>query len=223
MSPSRPSTEPGGGCDHFDEHADELALGQIDEPLRSRLLAHATGCPRCHALLAGLGTVVDRLLLVAPQVEPPAGFESRVLARMATASASAAQRRGVPFWVAAVVAAATAALAVGVTLLAGESSPGATPAAEIVAATGAEVGFVRLVADPEPHVLITVTAPRPGAGLRHCELQRDDGNWVEVGTWEVADLASGVWAVGIDADLLGATAMRVTDANGSVLATARFG
>jgi hypothetical protein len=45
---------------------------------------------------------------------------------------------------------------------------------------------------------------------------------VKVGSWEVADLASGIWAVGIDASMLDATAMRVTSDDGTVLASAEF-
>lgn len=208
-------------CEHFDEHSDALALGQVDEPLRSQLLAHAADCPRCHSLLDGLATVVDRLLLVSPQVEPPAGFEGRALARIGVAASS--RRRAGPsrrLLASAVAVAVAVALVAGVVRL-GDDQRG-TDDAPIVAATGAVVGAVRLVAEPEPHVLVTVASPRPDPGVRHCELLRPDGTWAEVGTWEVADLAAGVWAVGIPPELLGATAMRVTLDDGTVVATAAF-
>jgi hypothetical protein len=212
-------------CELFDEHADELALGQVGEPLRSNLLAHAGDCPHCHSLLDGLGTVVDRLLLVAPQAEPPAGFESRALARIGVPAVGRPSRRRtvVPVWVAAVALIAVGAGTFGVAWLTGDRSPPEAVAATIVTVNGAEVGEVRLIAAPHPHVLVTVDAPRPGSDLRHCELQRADGTWVKVGTWEAADLAAGVWAVGVDAELLDATAMRVTTDDGTVLATASFG
>ena len=91
------------GCQQFDERADDLALGLVDEPERSQLLAHAAGCTACQALLDGLGTVVDRLLLTAPQVEPPAGFESRALARFAAVPA-ARRRVRAPLWAVACIA-----------------------------------------------------------------------------------------------------------------------
>ncbi|MFM2077742.1 MAG: hypothetical protein RJA49_1632, partial [Actinomycetota bacterium] len=103
------------------------------------------------------------------------------------------------------------------------TASGQGASAEIVSAAGGHVGSVALMAEPAPHVLVTVTAPRPGSGLRHCELQRPDGEWVEVGTWDISDLAKGVWAVGIDATLLDSTAMRVTKDDGTVMATAAFG
>ena len=56
-------------CAVFDAHADELALGHVGEPLRGRLHAHAAGCASCRALLDALGSVVDQLLVAAPEVE----------------------------------------------------------------------------------------------------------------------------------------------------------
>lgn len=208
-------------CEHFDEHADALALGQVDEPLRSQLLAHSADCPRCHSLLDGLATVIDRLLLVAPHVEPPAGFEGRALGRIGVAATARRRTRRSRWLLAPAVAVAVAvALVAGVMRLADdERGARETP---IVAATGAVVGSVRLVAEPEPHVLVTVDSPRPDPGVRHCELRRPGGTWAEVGTWEVADLAAGVWAVGIPPELLTATAMRVTLDDGTVVATAAF-
>ncbi len=220
MTPT-PNTPLGPACQTFDESAEDLALGMVDEPRRSELLDHAATCARCRATLDGLGSVVDRLLLVAPEIEPPAGFESRVLARLDLADGPTVRRT--PWW--AVAAAVVLLLAGGFVAarLIGGASDRATDTAQIVSSAGAHVGDVHLVATPVPHVLVTIDAPRPNPGVRHCELQRADGTWVEVGTWEVSDLTGGVWAVGIDAALLDTPAMRITDDAGTVLATATFG
>ena len=217
------STNPPIRCEQFDEGAEDLALGLLDEPHRSMLLAHAADCSMCQSLLDGLGTVVDRLLLVAPQVEPPAAFEIRALARIGTASVTPRQRFRLPLW-----AAAVAALIVGAggfvtaRLLDSSSSPSAAPTAVILTSAGLELGSVQLLADPAPHVLITIPTPRPDPGVRNCELQRPDGTWVHVGSWQVADIAHGTWATGIDTTLLDAAAMRITTQDGRVLATATF-
>jgi anti-sigma factor RsiW len=208
-------------CEQFDGRAEELALGQLDDPERSRLLAHAADCPRCHSLFEGLGTVVDRLLLAAPQVEPPAGFEGRVLARLDTAESrgpSRSSRLGSSIALVGVIAAAL--MIVGIVLVF-RGDGGSSNAAAIVAAAGVEVGSVELIAEPTAHVLVVIDAPRPGPGRRACELRGPDGSWTTVGWWDAADIASGVWAVGIDDALLDATAMRITS-NGEVLATATF-
>ena len=206
-------------CDQFDLSADELALGQVDEPTRSRLLVHAANCPHCHSLLESLGTVADRLLLVAPQVEPPAGFESRVLARLDAGVPSPVRRSTRVRWLAAAVVAILVAGAAVALIRRPESSAAASAA--IVTNAGAEIGSARLLADPTSYVLITVDNPRGGPGVRHCELLGPDGAWEDVGQWDAAGIVSGVWAAGVDPDLLDSTAMRITQ-DGEVLATATF-
>jgi hypothetical protein len=208
-------------CAVFDDHADGLALGAVDEPMRSRLLDHAASCAECRSLLDGLGTVVDRLLVLAPEAEPPGGFESRVLARLGAPAVPA--RRGRLASRFALAAAAVVAL-LGVGLLVAVVGRDADQArlGAIVTVDDVRVGDVRLVAEPQPHVLVTVDRPRPGPGTRFCELRIADGTWVEVGSWELEEIASGVWAVGIAPGLLEATAMRVTLDDGTVVATATF-
>ncbi len=207
-------------CGLFDAHADELALGQLDEPLRGQLLEHAAECPHCHSLLDGLGTVADRLLLAAPLMEPAAGFESRALARLDAATVAVPRRSTTRGWVAAGAATVCIAIAGAVLAVRVNEEPKVATAA-IVAPAGDEVGSVQLLAEPTPHVLVAIDAPGSGPGIRTCELQRRDGTWETVGWWNEADMASGVWAVGIDRALLDATAMRIS-ADGAVLADATF-
>lgn len=234
-------------CDAFDAHADELALGLLDEPLRTTLLGHAAGCSACRSLLDELAAVGDSLLLAAPELEPPAGFEGRVLDRMpapggrAEAAAAGTRAVGGPRpgpagaaasgrngrrWPMPAVAAAVALVvgAVAATAVVTGRSPSDVGAqGAIVTASGQQVGEIRLITDPVPHLLITIPNPQGAPGVRFCELQRPDGSWVRVGSWEAVDLASGVWAAGIDASLLDATAMRVVTDQGVLLATATLG
>ncbi len=207
-------------CQAFDDLAEELALGMVEEPRRSELLDHAAGCPRCRATLDGLGSVVDRLLLVAPEVEPPTGFESRVLARLTPATMPA--RRRVPIWAAAAAAVLLLVGGLGAGVLLGRDGSSTSRLGDIVSPDGDTIGSVQLLERPTPHVLVTITAPRPIPGVRHCELLVSNGTWVEVGTWDVADMAAGVWAVGVSTEQLAATAMRVVDDAGRVLASARL-
>jgi hypothetical protein len=99
---------------------------------------------------------------------------------------------------------------------------GQPPTADILTATDDRLGHVSLVAQPQPHVVVSIDQARPYTGTRHCELQRSDGTWVEVGTWQLTDLAEGIWVAGIDPDLLDARTMRITTDDGAVLATATF-
>jgi len=69
-------------CERFHEHAEELALDAAPASLRDDLLAHAASCTACQAHLDALVQVADRLLLTVTEIEPPEGFEARVLARL---------------------------------------------------------------------------------------------------------------------------------------------
>ena len=62
----------------FPELAADVAAG--DE--RARALAHLSGCAECRRELARTAEVVDDLLLLAPEREPPPGFEQSVMARI---------------------------------------------------------------------------------------------------------------------------------------------
>lgn len=62
--------------------APELSLGSATGEERAALLRHLASCPDCRRFVSELSAVADELLLLAPAHEPPAGFESRVLARL---------------------------------------------------------------------------------------------------------------------------------------------
>jgi len=205
-------------CEVFDDAVDELAVEGVDEPRRSELLAHAAGCARCEARLDELAAVADRMLLLAPAVEPPPGFESRALARMGARPNQRAPRIRLLLAVAAVVAALGAGVVVG-----RSGSPGdAGRSGAIVSASGTRVGTVELDPSPRPHVVVTVYGSgRPG-GVRSCELVLPDGRRVVVGTWTSDEIAGGVWAVGIDKALLEARTMRILGDDGRVIATAEM-
>jgi putative zinc finger protein len=69
-------------CEEARALAPELSLGSATGEERARLLHHLASCPDCRRLVSELSAVADELLLLAPAHEPPAGFESRVLARV---------------------------------------------------------------------------------------------------------------------------------------------
>jgi hypothetical protein len=201
-------------CAEFDAEADELAVGALPEPRRSALLAHAAECASCAARLRALTDVADRLLLLAPSVEPPAGFESRVLARI-----GGSWTRHLPR--ALTAAAVVLALVAGVVLGRAGGDDGLRKASIVAASTGDAVGKVALVDEPHPHVLISLYEPRAGGGARSCELVLADGRRVDVGSWTYDEIKGGVWAAGIDDELLDAVSMRILDGD-RVIARARF-
>jgi hypothetical protein len=80
-------------CERIRELAPELALGIADGEQRAEALEHLANCADCRAHLESLARVADELLLLAPPLEPPLGFEDRVAARIAPAPVAAPPRR----------------------------------------------------------------------------------------------------------------------------------
>ena len=76
MGPSSPD------CTKIRETLPELALGIADGEQRALALEHIAGCPDCRRQLEELSSLADELITLAPQREPPPGFENRVLDRL---------------------------------------------------------------------------------------------------------------------------------------------
>jgi hypothetical protein len=222
-------------CEDFDDVVAELAVTAIDEPDASRYQAHAGSCPRCAARLAQLALLADHLLMLAPEAEPPDGFDTRFVAAMnhadsptrrgagAIRDARRVPRRAVGAAALGVAAALMLGLVLGrwVSSDAPPAASGATAASSApISANGNVIGGIELRAHPRAMVVITLTNPRPGAGRRNCQLLSVDGTWVNVGSWSYEEIATGVWAAGIAPGLLSATRMRVIDDSGATVATA---
>jgi hypothetical protein len=225
------SADPGISCRQFDDAVDQLAVGALVEPERTALLSHAAACPGCEARLNELSGLADRLLLLVPEVEPPAGFEAGVLARMGHIPSSedrgtAPVRAGHRWrWVTSAAAVVAAVVLVGSGLLVGRavrqtrSAEGAIRSGEIVTSSGDRIGVVGMYSRPVPYVLMSLYEP-PQSGLLSCELETRGGRMVVVGWWDYKDLQDGVWATGIDRSLTDAVMMRILDQNKTVVATA---
>jgi hypothetical protein len=69
-------------CEQTRALAPEVALGIADGADRAQALRHLAECEECRRLVEELTAVADELLMLAPEREPAAGFESRVLARL---------------------------------------------------------------------------------------------------------------------------------------------
>jgi hypothetical protein len=100
-------------CERLHELAAEVALGIADGEDRAWALAHLSECPDCRARVERLAAVADELPMLAPAIEPPAGFEARVVdAVRGPREAPAKPRRRWALPVAGAVAAAACAAAI---------------------------------------------------------------------------------------------------------------
>ena len=114
-------------CAEVRELAPERALGILSGAERAEVVLHVNGCARCQAHVAELTEVADAIAQLAPEAEPPVGFESRVLRRL-----DERERRTRRRWVAAAVAVAAVAIIVSITVVrvieSNDSTPVAAPA-----------------------------------------------------------------------------------------------
>ncbi|HEX5265302.1 MAG TPA: hypothetical protein VFW24_00880 [Acidimicrobiales bacterium] len=203
----------------------ELGLDILPGDVRAAALTHVEECAVCQADLAGLVAVGDALVSLAPAVEPPAGFEQRVL----SALPAPAGRRTRRVWLAAAAAVALLAAGFGGWALGPASAPNGHPApvaatGPLVEATltahGTTVGRVYAYWDNPGWVYMTVDQPGL-TGRVTCELVRANGATTDIG-WFMVDNGSGFWGAPVPFDPSTVRQARLLDAHGNVVATARL-
>lgn len=207
-------------CDDFMADATELALGHVDEPRRGDLLHHASDCAGCGRYLAELVVVTDRLLELAPEADPPPGFEARAVAGMGP---NGARRRAPRLAVAAGTAAALVlVVAVAWSTWVGDgvdSSPTDPVAAAVVGRGGDTIGSVQVQRTPTTRLIVALDGPGGWTGVWTCQVRLDD-DWIDVGSWTADEATYGVWAARLPPEVVEPTAMRIVGDRGGVIATA---
>ncbi|HKH88737.1 MAG TPA: hypothetical protein VKA05_07930, partial [Acidimicrobiales bacterium] len=213
--------------------AAELALGSLSGAARSAALSHLDGCDDCRTLVEDLATAADALLLVAPEVDAPAGFEVRLLARLRAAQDSAMpsvapvvrlrqRTRAVFAAAAAAIVIAAAGVGVGVAVAPQRTQPAASGQVRVAtlrSGTQAAVGNVVLTAGSPSWVLMTLH--RPGwSGWVYCVVTVN-GQSKRIGSFWVHD-GLGSWAVRLSGSGSAVTSAQVETSSGSVYATAEF-
>jgi hypothetical protein len=212
---------------HPDDLA-ELALGVEDPDRHPFLLAHLARCGTCCDDLAVLVELSDRLAALAPAAEPGAGFEQRVLERLAgTQEASAgarAGRRGRPRWVrpalvAAVVAAAAAlAVVLPLSLPSAGSHRDRVEQATLTSARG-PAGDVLVDTGSAPWLSMWVQG-WAGQTLT-CQMVTPAGRVITLGSFRPG-AEGGFWGRPVPAAARQATTVRLVDRTGRVVATAHL-
>jgi hypothetical protein len=198
----------------------ELALGASPDP--AAVSAHLRDCADCRATYDDLARDLEAALAAGPAIEPPAGFESRVLARL-RAEATPAPRRRVRGAVL-VAAAAAVGLVVGVLGLLGVQALTDDPPPGDVMALRTDDGRVvgRVLSswvDDEEVLVVRITDGPPG--VRYvCRLRLDDDSTAPAGEWVVPESGTATWIT--PADPHAASIELVTD-SGKVWSTASLG
>ena len=186
-----------GGCAAVRDALPELALGALTGVERSAALAHVQTCPDCRSEVERLSSAADAVLLLAPELEPSAGFESRLFERMGVRPrrrrwlalpGRAAQR-------AAIIAGATLAalgLGLGLGLSGGGGLSASAPIGIDLTAAHVTVGEVYLTPGNPGWVFMSVDRLH-ATGLVTCRVMTERGTDVTLGSFWVQG-GAGSWA-----------------------------
>jgi len=138
------------GCPDVREVAPDFAFGILDGEARADVLLHLDQCPTCQRYVSELSETADALVLLAPEAEPPPGFERRTLDRIVESSR---RRRWRMTKVAAVTAAAAVILSVVTVRIVDQNrtpaaqvaAPAAAASVDMIGENGQKVGSVDVV------------------------------------------------------------------------------
>jgi hypothetical protein len=205
----------------------ELAMGVAAGDERPAALAHLAACADCRAALEETSELVDELLLLAPEVEPPPGFEGRVLAAF---DSNTPHRRRPTVWMAAAAAVVVVALgSMTVTrwadaddrLLADQYrqtlqvADGAyLRAADLVTGSGSVAGHVFAYQGDPSWVFMTVDGAT--SGDYDVTLVTDDGRVRDIGVCWVRK-GRGSWGTAIDVPVWTVDRLEMRSADGTVV------
>jgi hypothetical protein len=226
-------------CRQCEELAEELALGVLSCHERADALAHLEGCSSCQDRVSALTATADRLVELLPPVEPPAGFEQRVINALVIPPPPRPRRWQLP------VAAGLAAVALATSgWIAGRATHNQTPTeagpqtqtsndgqtgertvlyAPLTTAEKHQVGQAYLYPGNPSWIYLSLDAPNTTtAGTINCEVVRRDGSTLPVGSFPLIN-GHGTWSgpAPIDRDTLASA--KLINRNGHTLAKAHFG
>jgi hypothetical protein len=210
-------------CERLHEVAAELSLGVLPGRDRAEALAHVQECPAGEAHLRELTGIGDRLIGLAPAVEPPVGFEQRVLERFGLTSTKRRPRRRRPMVLAAavlVLAAAGALGWLGHSVLNRPNPESVLKTAEIESG-GHWIGEAYAHTDTRSWLYVEVSS-LPANGTVSCQLRLRDGRVINVGAFPVTGGAA-QWGGPAPMTGTGPAEVRILAADGTVIGTARFG
>lgn len=232
-------------CSEFHDVSAELALGVLTGRERAQAIAHLDTCEACRESVRQLTLTGEGLVGLLPSLEPPAGFESRVLDRIGLAAPAPApvpapreswlsrfgRKPAAPgqlsrtrrmLAVAAVALAVVAGGLGGWGLHNGNSSapPAALNSAALVSVSHHAVGKIFLYRGHPQWLYMSVNMPSR-SGTVICQIESRSGQITTVGAFHLIN-GYGYWgspATGSSGSLKGA---RLVTTGGKILATATF-
>ena len=235
------------GCAEFADAAAELALGVLTGRERARALAHLDWCEACRENVRQMTVTGEELVGLLPAIEPPAGFETRVMERLGLATSAPAPARhlsparrigrkladwmgsagaGRPRRLLATAAVAVAVIVAGLGgwgLHAATSSP--LSSATLLTASHQTAGKIYFYDSGTRWLYMSVNIG-PGSGVAGngtvvCQVEGPDGHVTTIGSFQLTG-GYGYWGSPDPVTNGPLTGARLVTTTGAVLATATF-
>ncbi len=216
-------------CELIQGELAELALGTLSGRNRSEGLDHVASCPRCAAELERLSIVVDTLLQLAPEIEPPLGFELRLAERLRGAPTARQPKRFRRTSALAAAAAAAVMVLLGFGLgslvtAGGGGNQNQSATAGFTAANltshGSVLGKVVISAGSPAWMFMTLSGG-PLSGKVKCDVTLAGGKVETIGVFTISG-GYGAWDAPLRSPADAVRSARLIAANGTVLASARL-
>jgi hypothetical protein len=213
-------------CDAISDDLIEFALGTLSGRSRSLVLDHLETCAHCNAESESLADVADTLLGLAPEAEPPLGFETRVIERFRGSDAErrVVRRRRVRLFAVAAMLVAVLGVGVGVVVTSqgGANHPSATqrPSTGRLTLDGHVLGEVTISSGNPSWMIMDVDTGKL-SGVVWCEVTFANGRSETVGKFTISH-GYGSWIAPIKASGSDVRSARIVNEQGTVLAQATF-
>jgi hypothetical protein len=212
------------------ELIDELALDVLPGDTRALAFAHLEACPGCRLRVEELSESADQLLFTYRPVDPPPGFEDRVLGRLGPERARPRPppRRRSRMLALVAAAAVVVGMAGGAGIVFSQGSGDGTPplaqgpemrTVALISASGQRIGDVASYAGAPAWFFLRVDH---GADATYqCVLDVDGGSSVSIGPMVVSN-GQGGWGEHVNMDAHRVRSARLVNTAGNTIATATF-
>jgi hypothetical protein len=212
-------------CAGFSDDLAELALGTLTGRERIAALGHVESCAHCANELEHLSRASDAILHMAPDVEPPLGFEVRLCNRMASDEVRTPRLTMRRRLVAGVAAAVALVLGLSIGLSVGSSPSPKVADRPLQTASlvehGTTVGGVSLYGGSTPVLTMELTSSMV-PGTVTCEIVLDNGTTHKIGTFKVTH-GYGAWVAPLGVPPNQVRTAQLVSQQGATIATARLG
>ncbi len=207
--------------DRLRDELAEYALGIGDGRTRSEIVAHVSECDECAEEVASLTAAAESMLRLIPGQDPPAGFESAVLARIGVSDAAPARR---PRPIIYSIAAAIVALTFGLGMLTSAATRGPSTSAitkgvvlqRALMANGHPAGVVYAYSGHPSWMFVTVHDASMPSVVR-CVVLQPGGARTVVGNFALHS-GNGAWGADLAIPFHSVSDVTLTTTSGTTLA-----